>query len=208
MERRPLSGCCGEHIVDEMVESTDAGATSQLVEGLRTGRPGSFERFYESYFRRIFSFARRRVGNAAEAEDLTQEVFLAVMRSVDSYRERANFESWVFGVARHVVHQHLRGTERRQVREASVQRAGSPETPEEKLLGRRVVETLDRRLASLEPWQAEAFALQCLERLPRSEVARRTGQSRYAVRTSLERLRRGVALDLGVYRDRDGPTRS
>jgi DNA-directed RNA polymerase specialized sigma24 family protein len=107
-----------------------------------------------------------------------------------------------------VVHQHLRGTERRQAREASVHRAGSPETPEEKLLGRRIVETLDRRLASLEPWQAEAFALHCFERLPRSEIARRTGQSRHAVRTSLERLRRGVALDLGVYRDRDGPTGS
>ena len=61
---------------------------------------------------------------------------------------------------------------------------------------------------SEEVLQAEAFALHCFERLPRSEVARRTGRSRYAVRTSLERLRRSVAIDLGVSRNRDGAARS
>jgi RNA polymerase sigma-70 factor (ECF subfamily) len=184
--------------VDQLRESTEVDVSSQFVEGLRSGSPEFFESFYERFFDRIHGFARHRVRNAAEADDLTQEIFLAVMRSIDAYRARADFESWVFGVARNVVREHFRSARRRQAREAVAQQAGAPPTPEEELSRRRIVETLSRRLAAAESWQAEAFALQCFERLPQTEIARRTERTRYAVGTSLKRLRRRIASDLGV----------
>jgi RNA polymerase sigma-70 factor (ECF subfamily) len=138
------------------------------------------------------------VRDAAEADDLTQEVFLAVMRSIDAYKARANFESWLFGVARNVVHQHLRNTQRRRDREAVAPGASALPTPEEELSRRRIVETLSRRLATAESWQAEAFALQCFDRVTQTEIARRTERTRYAVGTSLKRLRRRIAIDLDV----------
>jgi RNA polymerase sigma-70 factor (ECF subfamily) len=190
-----------EEIVDQVVENTDTSDSSKFLEGLRTGSPEAFESFYKSYFPRIHSFIRRRIRNTAEAEDLSQEIFLAVMGSIDSYQARADFDSWVFGVARNLVREHLRRTQRRYAREALAQSRGAPPTPEEKLFGRRVVETVGRRLASVESWQAEAFALQCFQRVPRAEIARRTGRTRYALRTSIERLRRGVAIDLGISRE-------
>jgi RNA polymerase sigma-70 factor (ECF subfamily) len=189
-----------EDIVDQVEENTDASDGSELLEGLRAGSPGAFESFYESYFPRIHGFTRRRVRNTAEAEDLTQEIFLAVMRSVDSYQERADFDSWVFGVARNVVHEHLRSTQRRHAREALAQGGGAPPTPEEKLFERRIVETLSRRLAAVEPWQAEAFALRYFEQLPWTEIARRTERPPNTVSAVLERLRGRMAIDLGTGR--------
>jgi RNA polymerase sigma-70 factor (ECF subfamily) len=185
-------------MLEQLRENTDAGDASRLVEGLRTGDPESFGSFYESYFHRIHDFARRRLHNTTEAEDLTQEIFLTVARSIDSYQERANFESWLFGVARNVVHEHLRSTRRRQEREALAQRVCTPPTPEEKLFERRTIETLGRRLAAVDSWQAEAFALRYFERLPRTEVARRTERTNYAVTRSLRGLRRRMAIDLDL----------
>jgi RNA polymerase sigma-70 factor (ECF subfamily) len=98
----------GGYIVDRARENTGASTAPQFVEGLRSGSPECFESFYENYFSRIHGFAQRWVPSAEEAEDLTQEVFLAVMRSIDSYQGRADFGSWVFGVARNVARQHLR----------------------------------------------------------------------------------------------------
>jgi RNA polymerase sigma-70 factor (ECF subfamily) len=184
--------------MDQMRENRELHATSRLLEGLRSGERESLERFYESYFARIYQFARRRVRNAAEAEDLTQEIFLAAMRSIDSYQEHANFDSWVFGLARNVVHQHLRSAQRRQAREALAQPRSAPPTPEEKLAERRVVETLGRRLATVEPWQAEAFGLRYFQKLPWTEIARRTERTRYTVSTTLRRLRGRLAIDLDL----------
>ena len=189
-----------ERMADQMHENAEASTASRFVEGIRSGSSEVLASFYESYLPRIHQFARRRVRDRAEAEDLAQEIFLAVVRSVDSYQERADFDSWMFGLARNVVHEHLRSTRRRQAREASVERWVSPPTPEEKLFERRFVETLGRRLAAAEPWQAEAFSLRYLERLPWSEVARRTERTRHAVSTSLKRLCGRMAIDLGLER--------
>jgi RNA polymerase sigma-70 factor (ECF subfamily) len=182
--------------VDQARGSTKASPTSQLAEGLRARSPASFESFYELYFGPIYGFVRRRAQNAAEAEDLTQEIFLAVTRSIDSYQERADFESWVFGVARNVVREHLRSTQRRRARETLAQRGGAPPTPEQKLLRHRIVETLARRLAEVEPWQAEAFVLHYVDGLPLAEIVRRTERSRSTVDRGLARLRRRIAIDL------------
>jgi RNA polymerase sigma factor (sigma-70 family) len=135
---------------------------------------------------------------------LTQEIFLAVMGSIDSCREHGSFESWVFGLARNVVREHLRSTQRRQVREMHAQIREAPPTPEDELLGRRVAETFSRRLAAAESWQAEAFALRYFDRLPRSEIARRAERTRFAVRTSVERLRNRVAIDLELPQESEG----
>jgi RNA polymerase sigma-70 factor (ECF subfamily) len=170
------------------------------VEGLRTDDREAFESFYEANFRRIHGFARRRVQNDAEAEDLTQEIFLTVMRASDSYQGRAEFESWVFGVARNVVREHQRSTRRRQAWEALTQRGATPPTPEEKLCERRIFETLSRRLSAVEPWQAKIFVLRYFERLSPGEIARRTERTHYAVSTSLKRMRRRMAIDLGLRR--------
>jgi RNA polymerase sigma-70 factor (ECF subfamily) len=48
----------------------------------------------------VFRFLRRMTGDASLAEDLTQEVFLRVVRGLDSYEERSRETSWVFRIAR------------------------------------------------------------------------------------------------------------
>src|SRR5579862_5148171 len=73
----------------------------ELIRGLQAGRPEAFERLVRDYGDRIYRFVKRLAGERP-AEDLTQEVFLRVHRSIESYRPEGRFESWLFAIANHL----------------------------------------------------------------------------------------------------------
>jgi len=72
-----------------------------LVRGLKERRPGAFEQLVRDYGDRIYRFAKRMVGPSA-AEDVAQEVFLRVHRSIGTYRPGGRFESWLFTIANNI----------------------------------------------------------------------------------------------------------
>lgn len=63
----------------------------------------NFEHAYRMYNRRVYAKCLRMVGNEAEAEDLTQEVFLQVYRKMDSFRGESAFSTWLYRVAVNIV---------------------------------------------------------------------------------------------------------
>jgi RNA polymerase sigma-70 factor (ECF subfamily) len=67
-----------------------------------------FEGAYRMYSRRVYSKCLHMVRNEAEAEDLTQEVFLQLFRKMDSFRGESAFSTWLYRVAVNVVLMHLR----------------------------------------------------------------------------------------------------
>ena len=79
----------------------------ELIRGLKAGRPESFERLVRDFGDRIFRFVKRLAGEAA-ADDLTQEVFVRVHRSIEAYRPEGRFESWLFTIANNLCIDHAR----------------------------------------------------------------------------------------------------
>ena len=67
-----------------------------------------FERAYRMYRRRVYTKCLHMVGNEAEAEDLTQEVFLQLFRKMDSFRGESAFGTWLYRVVVNVVLMRLR----------------------------------------------------------------------------------------------------
>ena len=57
----------------------------ELRERLRQRDRAALETFYQAYFDRVYGYVRRMLGDDSEAEDVTQEVFLNLQRSIDSY---------------------------------------------------------------------------------------------------------------------------
>jgi len=70
--------------------------------------PIDFERAYQMYRRRVYAKCLHMIGNEAEAEDLTQEVFLQLFRKIDSFRGESAFATWLYRVAVNVVLMRLR----------------------------------------------------------------------------------------------------
>ncbi len=87
--------------------SQPARKTALQVDGstksCQLGSAINFEHAYRMYNKRVYAKCLRMVGNEAEAEDLTQEVFLQVYRKMDSFRGESAFSTWLYRVAVNIV---------------------------------------------------------------------------------------------------------
>src|SRR5665647_640881 len=80
-----------------MVESDEA-----LYAKLLAGELAAFDRLYARYERPLYGFVLAQLGNAAEAEDVFHESFLAVLRARVTATELSNVKAWLFQVARNL----------------------------------------------------------------------------------------------------------
>jgi RNA polymerase sigma-70 factor (ECF subfamily) len=71
-----------------------------LVALVREGDEAAFQLLYDRYFRRVYAFLNRRLGNRADVEETVQEVFFNVFSSIEGFRGEAPFAAWVFGITR------------------------------------------------------------------------------------------------------------
>jgi RNA polymerase sigma factor (sigma-70 family) len=72
----------------------------QLLEGVRTGNSSDWEELVSQFHGRLLAFARRRLGQNADAEDAVQETFLSLMKSLNTFRGEASLETWLFQLLR------------------------------------------------------------------------------------------------------------
>jgi RNA polymerase sigma-70 factor (ECF subfamily) len=173
---------------------------SALVDRVRKGDAEAFEAIYERYFKRIYHFVDRRLNIRADAEETTQEVFISVFSSIDSYRGDAPLAAWIFGITRRVVAARFKrkrhttvplGDDDSEQWSTVLGKMSSEPTPlesyecQERLLQMRDV--LERRLTSE---QQLLFQLHHLEELPISEIAAALDKSENAVKSNLYRARK------------------
>jgi RNA polymerase sigma-70 factor (ECF subfamily) len=71
----------------------------QLVRRLRERDERAFRELVSEHRDRVYNLTLRMLGNKAEAEDVAQEVFITVFKTIDSFREEAKFSTWLYRVA-------------------------------------------------------------------------------------------------------------
>jgi RNA polymerase sigma-70 factor (ECF subfamily) len=71
----------------------------ELMVAFQQGNGAAFEQLLDKYHRPIVNFIYKIVNNAAEAEELAQEVFLRIYQSRDGYEPRARFAAWIYRIA-------------------------------------------------------------------------------------------------------------
>ena len=175
-------------------------ADQTLIEALSNGENGRFQELYRTYRDRIFGFAMRRSGNRADAEDITQETFLQVHRSISTYKGRASFSTWIFGIAHHTTCRHFR---RQSKNTYSIENEGHlasefEQTSEERRLDalRALKSCTDTLARSRQPEHMEIFRLFYAENKPIRTIAEMTGRPVDSVKDSLRRSRNLLIRDL------------
>ena len=83
-------------------------ADEQLVVDYLQGDRDALSFLVERYLRQIYNFTARYIGNTKEAEDLTQEIFLKVWKSLKKFNSQKSFKTWLFSIARNVCIDYLR----------------------------------------------------------------------------------------------------
>jgi RNA polymerase sigma-70 factor (ECF subfamily) len=73
-------------------------AERQLLRRLRERDERAFRELVEVHRNTVFNLTFRMLGNRAEAEDVAQEVFITVFKTIDSFREEAKFSTWLYRV--------------------------------------------------------------------------------------------------------------
>jgi len=177
----------------------DSRSDQDLIEGILGRDEAAFNVVYGRYFHRVYNFSYARLRNRADAEEVTQETFIAVFRSMSAYRGRSSLLSWIYGIARNTINNQLRRSkaydQRLERAETEITRSGDSLdhiTPEESLSLRRCANAVERSLESVTDWQAEVFELRHFEDLPIQEIADRMCRSNDAIRSSLYRVKRLV----------------
>src|SRR4030043_30042 len=80
----------------------------ELVERLSAGDPAAFRELVEAYKKKMYFFALDMVGDPADAEDISQEVFLKVFRGFKTFKRDAKLSSWLYRIAYNASIDHLR----------------------------------------------------------------------------------------------------
>jgi RNA polymerase sigma-70 factor (ECF subfamily) len=171
----------------------------ELVAGIERGSEAHFSELYARYFQRVYAFTCSRVRNRADVDEVVQEIFTAVFRSLSSFRGDSRLLTWIFGIARNSINSQLRRLRQEDEHLAALdpenlQPAPSFDvcTPEEHLALRRYVGAIQDQLRSVSQWQLDVFRLRHEENLPIREIALRTQRSGDAIRSSLYRVKRLV----------------
>jgi RNA polymerase sigma-70 factor (ECF subfamily) len=139
------------------------------------GDPAAFSLLYTHYFPRLYAYARYRVGEEHEAEEVVAETFLKVAETLDRFqwRHSQSFAAWLFRIARNV----LIDRARRAGRVQSVPLADMPHLvsqailPDEAIVRAEEFARLHRLLATLSPRRQEIITLRFFGGLRNQEIA-------------------------------------
>jgi RNA polymerase sigma-70 factor (ECF subfamily) len=80
----------------------------ELIERCLKGEQQAWEQIVRLHWRKVFNVAYKFVGKHDEAEDLTQDIFLKIFKSLDTFDRRANFQTWLISVSRNLCIDHYR----------------------------------------------------------------------------------------------------
>ena len=186
MEEQPLVSPCANALA-----RCSARELPQVSGGV------DFERLYKVHKRRVYSLCWHMVRNNAEAEDLTQEVFIQVFRKIGTYRGDAAFTTWLHRVAVNVALMRLRkksytgATLRECVDSADVAAPGREALTETSLSLSRGLESLDleRAIAQLPPGFRRAVLLHDVQGYGHHEIGRMTGVTVGTSKSQLHKAR-------------------
>ena len=164
-----------------------------LVERCQRGEAEAFRELFREHRQDVARLAQRMLGRSTELEDIVQEVFLQVHRSIRDFRHGARFSTWLYRVTVNVVLMHRRAAKSRPVfgeapeHVAAVDRGARAD---EQLERQRRVQAFHRLLDRLSEKKRLVFVLHEIEGLPPGEIAKIVGSPVLTVRTRLFYARR------------------
>jgi RNA polymerase sigma-70 factor (ECF subfamily) len=83
-------------------------STETLIQRCLQGDQAAWELIVRQYWRKVFNVAYKFVGKHDEAEDLAQDIFLKIFKSLDTFDRRANFQTWLISISRNLCIDHYR----------------------------------------------------------------------------------------------------
>jgi RNA polymerase sigma-70 factor (ECF subfamily) len=179
---------------------------------LRTAPPLTAEQVFHDHAQRVYNLARRMLRNEADAEDVTQDVLLQVVRKLGTFRGEADFTTWLHRVTVNAALVHRRKHAQRRQREVSdplhqflddgshaVPVRPWAVEPGKQVLDRELQQYIEKAIAKLPERYGDVYVLADVEGLSNAEIGTILGLSLAAVKSRLHRGRLLMRSALAPY---------
>lgn len=182
----------------------------ELVESLRRAEPGAVEALVDRYAGWIYRVAARVLGDRRDAEEVTQDVLMTVVRKIGTFKGESKLSSWLYRIAANAAYERARGRGRRT--EVSLEAVlpvfdaeGRHVHPvvdwsrewEDPAVAGEMREVLERAISELPEDYRVVLVLRDVEGVSNEEVARALGLTVAAVNSRLHRARLFVRQQVG-----------
>jgi RNA polymerase sigma-70 factor (ECF subfamily) len=172
---------------------------SEAIARAQEGDASAFECLYKAHCKHVYSLCLRMLRNMAEAEDLTQQVFLQLFRKIGTFRGDSSFSTWLHRISVNAVLMHLRRKRPLENRMDSLDDAGSGsvdprESGKNPLSMPAVIDRLNlkRAIRRLPPGYKRFFLLHDVMGYRHAEIAARLGCSIGCSKSQLHKARKSL----------------
>ena len=181
----------------------------ELMGKVGAGDIRAFEELVERHQRAVIGTVAKMLGNASDAEDIAQQVFVRIWKSAVRYEAQAKFTTWLFTITRNLVFNEVRRRQRKPTvsvdeREETTHRTVEDlqaVSPDDEMLQTELEEAIDRAIQGLPDKQRMAVVLRRYEEMPYEEIAAVLEMSIPAVKSILFRARAHLKEALQRYLD-------
>ena len=181
----------------------------ELMGKVGAGDIRAFEELVERHQRAVIGTVAKMLGNASDAEDIAQQVFVRIWKSAVRYEAQAKFTTWLFTITRNLVFNEVRRRKRKPTvsvdeREETTHRTVEDlqaVSPDDEMLQTELEEAIDRAIQGLPDKQRMAVVLRRYEEMPYEEIAAVLEMSIPAVKSLLFRARAHLKEALQRYLD-------
>ncbi|MCB9640181.1 MAG: sigma-70 family RNA polymerase sigma factor [Myxococcales bacterium] len=192
------------------LEEQPTFSDDELVQRVKQGEDLAFSLLVRRYQHRVFNLVHRILGVPEETEDLAQEVFVTLHRSLEQFRGDCAFSTWLYRITVNLCKNRLKYLHRRNFHRAQ-EISETSETdiqahvsmalanPEQQLLGRELETLLQRELLELEEEFRIILVLRDIEHLPYEHISEITGLALGTVKSRLHRARSALRQRMQPY---------
>jgi RNA polymerase sigma-70 factor, ECF subfamily len=187
-----------------------------LVRRLRDRDERAFRELLELHRDRVYNITFRMLGNRAEAEDVAQEVFITVFKTIESFREESKFSTWLYRVAVNHCKNRIKYLARRHDRDrdeldetshqtngatSHLMKSSTPSQPDRALEGQQMEAILQKAIEGLDDDHRLVVVLRDVEDLSIEEICEITGLPDGTVKSRLHRARLALRKKLQRHVD-------
>jgi RNA polymerase sigma-70 factor (ECF subfamily) len=182
-------------------------AIDRLIEKCLDGDQAAWELIVKQHWRKVFNVAYQFVGSHEQAEDLAQDIFLKIFRSLDTFDRRANFQTWLVSVSRNLCIDHYRSVRKerqtidRDVPAEDLAPVSATVSPLAALENRDLATLLRQALQTLPQSLRMAVLLRDIQELSYLEIAERLRLPEGTVKSRINRGRKELARQILRLRD-------
>jgi RNA polymerase sigma-70 factor (ECF subfamily) len=184
-------------------------AIETVIQRCLQGDQSAWDVIVRQHWRKVFNIAYKFVGKHDEAEDLAQDIFLKVFKSLDTFDRRANFQTWLVSVSRNLCIDHYRSVRKeretinRDVDAGELSPASPDESPFDAIEQRDRVTLLRQALAALPESLRMAVLMRDIQERSYQEIADALHLPEGTVKSRINRGRTELARQIRKLRGQD-----